>query len=162
LCFVLAVVLGAGWWAVQEPSPKRRYERGTAPLIARLRKGEPIEIVRAGAPKPAFLLRCGEGITKARMTEEGVTVTTPGLGLGEFLPAVPLARFRVLAEFRHDPSRFGPVGDGGVGVTFSYRDASSPLGMHHVFGAVALNDWDRRNRGGSLKSRAMLQMVRYL
>jgi serine/threonine protein kinase len=162
LCGMTAVAVAAVWWSLLEPSPERRYQQQVAPTLARLKQGEPIELIRPGEAAPASRVRCGENITKARATEEGFVVTTPVLGIVEFLPDVPWPSFRIHAEFRHDQSRFGPVGDGGVGIAFSYRDADSPAGKQHVFGAVALEDWDQRKRDGVLKSRAMLQLVWYL
>jgi serine/threonine protein kinase len=140
----LAVAAAGTWWAIWESTPERRYERSVAPLLARLQKGEEVTLIEPGGKAPAFQVRCGEGHTKARMTEDGFVVRTPALGLVEFLPRVPVPRYRLYAEFQHDKSDFGPVGDSGVGVTFTGRHVPSPDGMQHVVGAVAVDDWYTR------------------
>jgi hypothetical protein len=170
VALAIVVLIGLGIWRASHPSPEEkveltteeRYEERVAPLLAQLQGGEAVALIESGGTAPAFMVRCGEGITKARMTADGFTVTTPGLGLVEILPRVPISHYRVHAELRHDRSRFGPVGDGGVGVTFTGRHAPSPHGGQHVVAAVALNDWDQRSRSGKLQSRAMMQLVWYL
>jgi serine/threonine-protein kinase len=160
-CALVAVAAGVAWTVV-EGTPPRRYQRAVAPPLARLERGEAVELIRPGGEAPAFQVRCGEGITKARMTDDGFVVTSPALGLVELLPGVPASRYRLEAELRHDRSRFGPVGDGGVGVTFTHRSARSAEGEHHVMAVVALNDWHKHNRKGQTLSRAMLQLAWYL
>jgi serine/threonine-protein kinase len=160
-CVLTGVVAGV-WWGLREPSPQRRYQQRVAPLLAQLQRGEAVDLIEPGGKAPAFMVRCGKGLIKSRMTADGFTVTTPGLGLVEFLPRLTVSQYRLHAELQHDRTRFGPVGDGGVGVIFSHRYAPSPDGEQHLIAAVALNDWDHRSRGGKLQSRAMLQMAWYL
>jgi serine/threonine protein kinase len=155
------------WWAVQEMTVERRYERSVAPQLDRLERGEPVDLITPGGAEPAFRVRCGEGLTKARMTEDGFVVTTPALSHVEFLPRVPLLRYRIEAEFRQDRTFFGPVGRGGVGITFTGRHVPSRDGSHHVVGAVVLDDWGNPKAPGVLRNgkrhfRAMLQLLWYL
>jgi serine/threonine-protein kinase len=163
----LALVAVGTWNGILEMGLERRYERQVTPVLARLQRGEAVDLIRPGGEAPAFMVRCGEGITKARMTEDGFTVTTPALGLVEFLPRIPVPRYRLHAEFRHDRTQFGPVGDSGVGIMFTGRHLPSPDGMQHVVAAVAIDDWSNRPHagvGGGVRSQrlALLQLIWYL
>ncbi len=162
LACVLAITMAALWWSLCEPTLEQRYEQRVAPLLAQLQHGETVDLIQPEGNIPAFMVRCGDGITKVRMTADGFIVTTPGLGLVELLPRVPISDYRIHAELRHDRTRFGPVGDAGVGVTFTGRHVNSPDGGQHVVAAVGLNDWDQRQHDKKLQSRAMLQLVWYL
>jgi hypothetical protein len=159
----VALILGVIGLVTREIQPERRFERRVAPLLAQLQRGQAVDLIEPGGPAPAFVVRAGEGITKAHMTEEGFTVTSPAAGLVEFLPRLPAPPYRVEAEFRHDYTRFGPVGDSGVGVTFTGRHVSSPDGMQHVVGAVMIDDWGgRADDEGKRQNRARIQLIWYL
>jgi serine/threonine-protein kinase len=159
---VLAIVAAALAWNAYEATPERGYQRSVAPLLAQLQKGEAVELIQPGGRAPAFRVRCGEGITKARMTEDGFVVTSPSLGLVELLPRVPVSRYRLHAELRHDWTRFARVRYAGVGVTYTHRTAFSPEGTHHVIAGVVLNDWDQRPRAGKQQSPALLRLTWFL
>jgi serine/threonine protein kinase len=162
------VVLTAGTlWTVRESSPERRYERRVAPLLAQLQRGEAVDLIQPGGEAPAFMIRSGEGITKARMTENGFIVTTPTGGIVELLPRVPVSHYRIEAELRHDRTWFGSVPESGVGVTFTSRHIPSPDGVQHVVGAVVLNDWDnvsdmKMPGKEEREKRAKLQLIWYV
>ncbi len=137
---VVAAGVGGAHWSTRETSPERVFERRTAPLLARLRRGEAVDLIEPGKA-PAFVVRAGGGTTKARMNPAGFTVQAAAFGVVELLPDVPVPRYRLHAELRHDPSDvFGQSFSPGVGVSFTGRHVASPEGWQHVVGAVVLND----------------------
>jgi serine/threonine-protein kinase len=164
----LLAVVGAGmWWNDYESRPERRYARETAPAVARLQRGAAVDLIEPGGKTPAFAIRCGEGITKARMTEEGFVVTSPGLGIVELLPRIPVSHYRISIEFRQDRTPgYGPVRDCGVGMIFSHRCVSSSDGWQHVVGLVGFDDWTTRKTGpadqGNPQCQACVELLWYL
>ncbi len=153
------VALAVVWTAL---APERRYQRRVAPLLARLERGEAVELIEPGKDLPPFRVRCGEGTTRVQRTADGLTIRSPVLGLVEFLPRVPPARYRLHAELRHDETFYGPFRDAEVGVSFSHRSVFASNGGHHVIATVSLNDWDRRNNRGREQSRATTHLLWHL
>jgi hypothetical protein len=154
LLAVVAISLG-----VREASPERRFARGQAHLVSRLALGEEVDLISPGGAMPQYLVRGSEIPPKARMTEDGLVVTTPGFSVLELLDNIPIPGYRIHAEFRHDPSQFPPVPDAGVGITFTGQHVPSTDGTQHVYGAVGLSD--RAIESPPLRGRALLEMVWY-
>jgi serine/threonine protein kinase len=147
--------------------PERRYERRTGPILTRLERGEEVELIRSDDEVPAHRIRCGEAHTRVGRTPEGITVSSPALGVVEFLPRVPAGHYRVVAELRHDLGYSWTNGMGGVGVTFSGQHVRSPAGTQHVIGFVSFDDWIEVARTPPLpedrrEGRALMQLLWYL
>ncbi len=138
-CFMAVVVLGS-WWIIRERDPEKRYERRVAPILAKLEKGEAVDLVSEGEDLPPYRIRCGEGIVKVCKTSEGISITSPTLSTVEFLPGVPWPSYRIEAEVRHDHSAFLLRGLTSVGVIFSNRTLAKANGVHHVTGHLKFND----------------------
>ncbi|MFO0846039.1 MAG: serine/threonine-protein kinase [Gemmataceae bacterium] len=163
----LVLAAAAAGLTVREMQPERRFTRQVDPLLSRLARGEEIEVVRPGGEVPAHRVRCGEGHTQVRGTDEGVTVASPSLGMVEFLPHVPWPHYRVLADVRHDAGWNWRNGFGGVGVAFTGRHVDSPAGPQHVVAFLGFDDWNGdflpvSGAKGPKKSRAILQLLWYL
>ena len=135
-----AVVALCSWWLVREADPERRYERRVAPLLAKLAREEVVDVISQGSDLPPYRVRCAEGLTGIRRTEEGLTITTPTFSLVEFLPRVPCRSYRIEAEVRHDHSLFQMLEFTGIGLVFSGRSVNAPNGTHHVPGLLWLDD----------------------
>jgi serine/threonine protein kinase len=140
---VAALLALASFGAVaSELTPERRYERQVAPLLERLGRGEAVELIRPGGSLPPHRIRCAEEVAKARMTDEGLVVSSPLLGIVELLPTVPTPCYRIEAELRHDNQLGAPLPESWVGVTFTGRHVPSPDGVHHVAANVSFDEWN--------------------
>jgi serine/threonine protein kinase len=151
---VSVVLLGVLRLTQQEParrdddSPVKRdqmreelYQQNVAPLLARLQREKKIDLIEPGGVLPPYRIRCGEGITKVRMTKDGMVVDSQTLGIVELLPRVPLERYRIVAEVRHDSCNLLTHNLSGTGVVFTVRGVTSPVGKQHIAGLVSFNDW---------------------
>jgi tRNA A-37 threonylcarbamoyl transferase component Bud32 len=136
----LAVVSLGSWWFVSEADPERRYERAVAPLLAKLAKGEEVEVTSQGSELPPYRVRSAERMTSVRKVDEGLTINSPSIALVEFLPRVPCPSYRIEAEIRHDHSAFLMKGYTGIGLVFSSRNVTAPNGIHHIPGLLWFND----------------------
>ena len=120
------MVAGLGsWGAVREADPERRYERRVAPLLAKLEKGEEVEVIGKGPALPPHRLRSAARMVSVLRGDEGVTINSPSVALVEFLPRVPWPSYRIEAEIRHDHSNFQFQGFTGIGVVFTGRSVSA-------------------------------------
>ena len=150
-----------------EFQPERRYQRAIQQTLTSLEKGQNAELIPAEGAMPAFRIRCGEKHSQVRRTEDGVTISSPALGVVELMPLDPQRSYRVVAELRHDQGWGMRTTMGGTGVTFSGYHAPSPAGAHHVVGFVGFDDWQKTmfpspNHKGALMNRAMMQLLWYL
>jgi hypothetical protein len=75
------------------------------------------------------------------MTAQGFTVTSPTLGIVEFLPHISVPRYRIEVELCHDHGSY-QQNKSWVGVTFTGRHVPSPEGGHHVVANASFNDWE--------------------
>jgi serine/threonine protein kinase len=136
-----ALLLGLMGLGARSRDPERRYEARVAPLLQRLQRGEAVELIRPGGETPPHRIRCVEGATKARMTDEGFVVVSSTLGVVELLPRVGVSRYRIEAELRHDTNVSGSRGESWVGVTFTGRHVPTRAGVHHVVADASFDDW---------------------
>jgi hypothetical protein len=161
---VLAAAL-LGWIMLSPVDPERAFERKTAPLKDRLLAGETVELIPPGETMPPYRVRSGQSVN-VRKIKDGVTIAAPYLSLVELLADIPLPRYRIEAEIRHD-KQIGQSTISGVGLVYAACRSASEDGTHHVLRLVRLDEFEegktRRRDGREVVSRmAQLHQLWFL
>jgi serine/threonine-protein kinase len=108
-----------------------------ADMEGKLAREEPVTLVGETGMPEYFRWVTGQDSAQASLAQDGsFSVHSMKLALVELLPRVPLSRYRIRAELRHEQSNDG----GEVGIYFSYLLFPTSRGPVHAFCHFAFND----------------------
>src|SRR5262249_16813123 len=80
--------LGFGFWPRPEPPrpPEEQFQQDVAPLLERLARQEPVDLIQPGSSMPPNRIRFGQHMVTLAKNEEGVQVSARSEAIIEFLP----------------------------------------------------------------------------